>query len=173
MIDEMVFVNCASGLALILLVSIGGAWQRMSFDPIIQTDRKAGIRGQPVRVMCALSACLLFHAYFIPFTHDSARDISQCSRDRETDSSSSLAVSSLVVLPSHDPGSSRNPGSLAGDSLVCVETEDLDRIEEDPGHSHAFPGAGLIPLGEFSSHGSPRAPLLSFLAIHGLMSRRC
>ncbi len=144
----------------------------MSYKPTIQTVGKAEIRCQRVRVLAALSACLLFHAYFIPFTHGSVPDISQSSRDLETDSSPSLDVSSLVVLPSHDTGTSHKPLVLAGDSLVCVETEDLDSFEEVPGHPQAFPEASLIPLGEFSSHDSPRAPFLPFLAIHGLMSKR-
>ena len=140
----MDFVNCASCLALTFQF-LGGAWQRMSYKPIIQTIGKAEIRCQPVRVLAALSACLLFHAYFIPFTNGSVPDISQSSRDLETDSSPSLDVSSLVVLPSHDTGTSHNPLVLAGDSLVCVETEDLDSFEEDPGHPQAFPEARSHP----------------------------
>jgi hypothetical protein len=139
----------------------------MSYKPIIQTIGKAAIRCQPVHVLAALSACFLFHAYFIPLTNGSVSDVSQSSRRLETDSSTRL-----VVSPFHDSGTSHEPLVQAGDSLVCVETEDLDSLEEDPGHPQPFPEQGLIRLGEFSSHDSPRASLLPFLAIHGLMSRR-
>jgi hypothetical protein len=149
-----------------------GAWQRMSYKPTIRTVGKAEIRCQPVRVLAALSACLFFHAYGIPFTNGSVADISQTSIDLETDSSPGLDLSGLVVLPAHDTGTSHKPLVLAGDSLVCVEAEDLDSFEEDPGHAQAFPEASLIPPGEFSSHDSLRAPFRPFLAMHGLMSRR-
>ena len=149
-----------------------GAWHRMSYRPTIQTVGKAEIRCQPVRVLAALSACLLFQAYFIPFTNGSVSDIAQFSSALETGSSPSLDVSSLVVLRSHDTGTSHKPLALAGDFLVCAETEDPDPFDEDPGHPQAFAEASLIPLGEFSSHDSARARFLPFLAIHGLMSRR-
>jgi len=163
--------NCASCLALSFRF-FNGAWQRMSYKPTIRTVGKPEILCQPVRVLAALSACLLFHAYCIPFTNGSVRDISQSSIDFETDSSPGLDVSSLVVLPAHDTGTSHKPLVLAGVSLVCVEAEDSDSFEEGPGHPQAFPEASLIPPGEFSSHDSPRAPFLPVLAIHGSMSRR-
>jgi hypothetical protein len=151
---------------------ISGAWQRMSFEPIIRTAGNVELRCQPVRVLAALGAVLLFCAYFIPFTHGSVPDISQSSRDLEADSSRSLTVSNLVILPCHDTGTSHRPLLLVSDCLVCVETEDPDSLEEDPGHPQAFPEASLISLGELSRHDSPRVPFLPFLAIHGLMSRR-
>jgi hypothetical protein len=153
-------------------ILIGGAWQRMSYKPINQTVGKAAIRCQPARVLAALSACLLVHAYIIPFTDGSAPDISQSSRYLETGSSPRPDVSRLAVLPAHDTGKSHMPLVVASDSLVCMETEDLDFFEEDSGHPQAFPEASLIPLGEFAGLDSPRAPFLPFLTIHGLMSRR-
>jgi hypothetical protein len=144
----------------------------MSHKPIIQTIGKAAIRCQPVHVLAAFGACLLFCAAFIPFPNGSVRRISQSSRDVETDSSPSLDVSSLVVLPARDTGGSRKPLVFARDCIVCVETEDFDSFEEDPGHAQAFPEAGLLRLGEHSCHDSPRAAFLPLLAIHGLMSRR-
>jgi hypothetical protein len=150
---------------------INGAWQRMSSKPIIQTVGKAEIRCQPVRFLAALSAWLLFYGFLIPFTSGLVPDFSQ-SKDLESDSSPGFDASSLVVLASHDNGTSHKPLVLAGDSLVCVETEDLDSFEEDLGHPQASPEASLTPLGESSRHNSPRTPLPPFLAIHGLMSRR-
>ena len=144
----------------------------MLYKPTIQTVGKAEIRCHPARVLAALSACFLFYACSIPFTNGSVPDISQSSRDLEKGSPLSPDVSYLVVSPSHDPGTSHESSVLAGDSLVCVETEDLDSFEKDPGHPQAFPEASLIPLGELSSHDSPRASFLPFLAIHGLMSKR-
>jgi hypothetical protein len=139
----------------------------MSYNPKLQTIGKAEIRCHPVRVLAASIACLLFHTYFIPFTNGSVPGISQSSIDLDTDPSPLFDV-----LPSHDNGASHKPLVLAGDSLVCVETEDLDSFEEEPGHPQAFLEASFIPLGELSSHASPRAPILPFLPIHGLMSRR-
>ena len=126
--------HCASCLALSLHWFPFFEWAswRMPYEPTIQTVGRAEIRCQPVRVLAVLSACLLFYAYFIPFTNGSVPNISQSSRDFETDSSPSPGVSSLVVLPSHDTVTSHKPLVLAGDSLVCVETEDLDTFEEDP-----------------------------------------
>jgi hypothetical protein len=149
-----------------------GAWRRISNRPTIQTVGKAEIPCQPVRVLAALSACLLFQAYFIPFTNGCVTDIAQFSSALETGSSPSLDVSSLVALPSYDTGTSHKRLALAGDVLVCVETEDPDPFDEDLGHPHAFAEASLNPQSEFSSHDSPRASFLPFLAIHGLMSRR-
>jgi hypothetical protein len=138
----------------------------------MQTVGKTVIRCQPLRVLAALNACLIFHAYFIPFSNGSVPDTSQCSSDLEADSIPSLVVSSFVVSPSHDTGTSQELFVLPGDSVVCVETEDLDSFEDDSGHPQAIPEASLIPLGELASHDSPRAPFLPLLASHGLMSRR-
>ena len=146
----------------------GRAWQRMSsHKPIIRAIGKSEIRCQPVRVLAALGACFLFHAYLIFLPNGSVPDVAQSSRVLRTDSSRSLAVS-----PSHDTGTSRNPLVLVGDSLVCVESEDLDSLEEGPGHPQASPEPSLIRLGESFTHHSPRAAFLPFLAIQGLMSRR-
>jgi hypothetical protein len=144
----------------------------MSYKPIVHTVGKAEIRCLPVRVLAALIASLLFHAYFIHFTNGCVPAISRSSIVLEADSPPSLDVSGLVDLPSHDSGSSHTPLALASDSLVCVETEDPDFFEEDNGHPQAFPEASLNPTGELSSDDSPRAPFLPFLAVHGLMSRR-
>jgi hypothetical protein len=144
----------------------------MSYKPIVQTVGKVEIRCQPLRVLAAFGACLLFFVYFIPFSIGSAPDISRSSRDLETDSSPGFGVSHLGVSPSDDAGISHKPLVLAGDSVVRVETEDLGSLEEDPGHPQAFLEANLIPLGKLSRHVSPRAPFVPFLAIHGLMSRR-
>jgi hypothetical protein len=166
MINVMDFVNCAPCLAS-TSTFFGRAWQGMSYKPIIQTIGKAEVRCQPVRLLAALGACFLFHAYLIPLTNGSVPDVSQSPRALQTDSSPRL-----VVSPSHDTGTSHEPLVRVVDSLVCVETEDLDSLEEDPGHPQAFPEQSLIRVGESSSHDSPRAPFLPFLAIHGLMSRR-
>ena len=139
----------------------------MSDEAVIQSIGKVVIRCQPVRVLAALIACLLFHSYFIPFANASAPGTSQSSRDLET------ALSPILdTLPSYDTGTAHSPLVLAGDSAVCLETEDLDFCEEDPGHPQAFLEASLVPRGELSSHDSPRAPFLPYLPIHGLMSRR-
>ena len=75
---------------------------------------------------------------------------------------------------SHNTGNSHKPLALAGDFLVCTETEDEDpdSFNKNPVHPPAFAGASLIALGEFSSHDSARARFLPPLAIQGLMSRR-
>ena len=76
-------------------------------------------------------------------------------------------------LPARCAGPSQNPSILAGDYLVCEETEDLDPFEDDPGHPQAVFEASLIPpLSQLSRPDSPRAAFLPFHAIHGLMSRR-
>jgi hypothetical protein len=145
----------------------------VSYKPLIEAVGKAKIRCELVRVLAALSACAVFCAYFIPFTHGSVSGSFQPSRDLETDSArSGVGVSGLVLLPAHDTGTSHKRFVLAGDSLPCVETEDLDSLEEDPGHPQVFPEASLIPLGELSCQDSTRTSFLPFLAIQGLMSRR-
>lgn len=149
-----------------------GTWHRMSSRPTIRTVGEAEIRCRPVSVLAALGACLLFPAYSIPSTNRSVSDITPFSGALERGSSPGPEVSGLVVLRSHDAGTSQGPSALAGDSLICVQTEDLDPFDEDPGHPRAFAEANLIPLGESSSHDSARARFLPFLAIHGLMSRR-
>jgi hypothetical protein len=167
----MDFVDCASWLAQ-TFPFLGGASPRMLYEPTTQNVGKAELRCQPVRVLAALSVCLLFHASVTSFTKGFAPQISQSSRDIETDLLPNLDVSSLVVFPSRDTGSSHTPLDLARDSLVCAETEDLDSFEEDPGHPQALLEVNLVPLRQFSCHHSPRSPFLPFLAVHGLMSRR-
>ena len=122
-----------------ILALFDGSWQRMSDEPTIQTVGKAEIRWHPVRVLAALGACLLFQAYFIPFTNGSVSDIAQFSSALETGSSPSLDVSSLIVLPSYDTGTSHKPLALAGDFLACVETEDPDPLTKIPGTLKLLP----------------------------------
>lgn len=148
------------------------AWHRMSYRSTIQTGDNAEIRCQPVRVLAAIGACLLFQAYLIPFTNVSASDTAQFSSDLESGSSPTLDDSSLVVLPSHDTGTSHEPFALRGDFPICVASEDPDASDEDPRYPQAFARAGRIPPGEFSSHHSPQTRSLPFLEIQGLMSRR-
>jgi hypothetical protein len=149
-----------------------GVWHRMSCKPTIQTVGKAEIRCQSVCILAALSAWLLFQVYFIRFVNVFASDITPFSIALETGSSPSLDVSNLVVLRSHDTGTSHNPLALVGDVLVCVQAEDVDPLDEDPEHPDAVAEASFIPFGQFSSHDSARARFLPSLAIHGLMSRR-
>lgn len=109
----------------------------------------------------------------IPFATGSVPDIPHFSRELGTDSSANIDVFSLVVLPPHGIGTSHEPSVLAGDALVCVDSENLDPFEEeDPAHPEAFAEAGLTAPDDFRSPDSPRASFLPFLAIHGLMSRR-
>ena len=147
-------------------------WQRMSYKPTIETVGDAEIRCRPVSVLAALGVCLLFQAYFIPFTNRCVSDIAQFSSALVSASSPSLDDSSLVVLRSHDTGTSQRPLALARNFLVYAESEDPDPFDEHPGQLQACAVASLIPRGEFSSHDSARARFLPFRAIHGLMSRR-
>jgi hypothetical protein len=149
-----------------------GAWHRMSDRPTIQTVGKAEIRCQLARLLATVGACLLFQAYFIPFTNGSGSDIVQFSSALEEGSSPCIDLSSLVVLRSRDHGTSDTPLVFAGDFLVCVETEDTDPFDEGSRQHQASAQASLIPLGEFSSHDVDRARFLPFLEFHGLMSRR-
>ena len=148
-------LRCVFGAGFFLFLVGHGSGCRTR--PMTETVGKSEVRYQPVLVLAALSACFLFHAYFIPLTHGSVSDIPRSSRDLETDFPPSVAV-----LPFHDTGTSREPLVLGSDSLVCLESEDLESLEEDPGHPQAFPEPSLIRLGEFSSHDSPRTPFLLF-----------
>ena len=155
----------------------------MSFRPTIQTVGKAEIRFQPMRVLAAVGACLVFQPYFNS-CHGSFRLRHRlnyqvlwnglfASLDFSSLDISSLDVSGLVVVRPHDTGTSHKLLALARDFLVCLETEDPDPCDENPGHPQALSGANLLPLGEFStSHDSARAGFLPSLAIQGLMSRR-
>jgi hypothetical protein len=149
-----------------------GTWRRMSYRPTIQTVGKAEIRCQSLRVLAALSACLLCQAHLISCTNGSLSDIVHFSSAFEMDLSPRLDIASVVVLRSQDTGTSHKPLAFASDFLVCEETEDPDPFDEDTGHPQAFAESSLIPVGEFSSYDSARAGYLPFLAMHGLMSRR-
>jgi hypothetical protein len=147
----------------------------MSYKPTVGTVGKAEIRCQPLSLLAALSVCLLYYAYVIPFTKCSVPDISRLPRDLQAELSPRLDASILVVLPSHNAGNPHNTLGLADDSIVCEENGDQDSFEEDPEHRQAFPESSRIPLGEFTSRDCPWAPFLPIfpsVANRGLMSRR-
>jgi hypothetical protein len=144
----------------------------MSYKPTIQSVGQSDIRCRPLTLLAALSACLFFHAYFIPFLKCSLPHIAQPTIDMESAPWPSSVAADTVVLPFHHSEIPHALLILASDSVARVETEDLDSFEEDPGHPQAISAASLISLGELCSHDSPRPPLLPFLANHGLMSRR-
>jgi hypothetical protein len=167
----MHFLQCATHLGGSFLFD-GGAWHRMSYKPTLQTVGKAVIRDQSIILLGTLSACFLFHTHFIPFANFSLPDNSQSSRFSGTDPSSGFDVCGVAVSSSRNSERPQTPRGLVGDLIVCVETEDLDSLEEDPGHPQWFAESDFPSLGQFSNHNSPRPLSLPFVANHGLMSRR-
>jgi hypothetical protein len=144
----------------------------MSSKPINRTVDNPGFRCQPVPVLATLSACLLLFTSLLVSTRDFLPGIAQVSSNSGSILATGIDGSCFVASPSQDQENSHRPLILANDSLVCVETEELDSFEEDSGHPQVFPEACLILVGEFSCLNSPRPPLPPYLTVHGLMSRR-
>ena len=61
---------------------------------------------------------------------------------------------------------------VACDALSRIEIEELDSLEEEPGHPTLPPVAESVSFGSFRQSHPPRLPSLPFLSDNGLMSRR-
>jgi len=144
----------------------------MSFKPTTETVGKPKFECRPARILVALSACFLLLACSTPITNGTDPDGSHTSSGLAAGSLDSRRLPSLIVSASHDNGSPDTPRILASDRLVCVETEDLDSFEEDPGNPQTIHEASLLPLGHLSPQAASRAESLPVLATLGSMSRR-